>query len=94
MATYPAPDLPPLAAFTPGDVARAGYQLDVFCPGCRVLRPQNLAPLLAHRADQPLARMRFRCGKCRGLGSPFLTWRDATNVPRSFDFAQVSRDGV
>jgi hypothetical protein len=89
MVRKPPPDLPPLAAFTPRDVAIAGYELDVFCPACRVLRPQNLAPLLAVRPDRRLATMRFRCGKCGALGSPFLAWRDHENTPRSFDFAKL-----
>jgi hypothetical protein len=89
----PPPDLPPLAEFTPRDVVCARYQLDVFCARCRVLRPQNLAPFLARRPDQRLAEMVFRCSKCGALGTPFLSWRDATNAHRSFDFAKAG-DGA
>jgi hypothetical protein len=77
-----------LPDFTPRDVLTARYELNVFCETCRVLRPFNLAPLIAAgKGDVRLADLRFRCHKCSGLGSAFLTWRDKDNDYRSFDFA-------
>jgi hypothetical protein len=78
-----------LRDFSPLDLKEANMDLSVFCPSCRVLRGVSLGRLVARRGVQPLVAMKFRCSKCRGPGSAFLSWRDSDGEPRAFDFSEA-----
>ncbi len=67
----------------PGDftlrfVVTLGGDLTIYCTTCREGRGTNLAgPRFAHRLDQPVAAMRFRCGRCGEPGAAVVSWHDS-----------------
>lgn len=64
-----------MPAPTPDEILANGYDLSIFCDGCRLLvAPIDLALALSTsgRGSVPVDQLKFRCTRCRGIGEPLV----------------------